>query len=259
MQKFFKPCGILGLLLLVGVWQLISQWLGPVRMPAPLEVLSTFFTIIFRSAAIASLGAGQEGLRPHLWYTIKSTLVGSVAGIGLGTLVGLIMGWNRLACHFLEPQIEVLRTVPPLAAIPFFLLWFGRGASTQFALLVFYSFVRMVIYTIEAIRNVSPVYLDFALALGASRSQVYRTVVLPAIIPELTGGIRVILPTAWALEVVAELMGAKYGVGRVFIALTGSLDILDIMAIVLWVALLASLTDILWVHVARRITRWMPT
>lgn len=258
MQRLVRPYGVLGLLALVAVWQLASEQLGPVRMPPPLAVFSTFFTIITHSPEIASVGAGRDGLWPHLWYTLQSALLGSVVGIGLGIFVGLIMGWSRGAGYFLEPPIEVIRTVPPLAAIPFFLLWFGRGASTQFALLVFYCFVRMVIYTIEAVRNVAPVYGEFALTLGANRRQLFRTVVLPAIMPELTGGIRVILPTAWGLEVVAELMGAKYGVGMVFIALTGNVDILDIMAIMLWVALLASLTDFIWVRLARRITRWMP-
>jgi ABC-type nitrate/sulfonate/bicarbonate transport system permease component len=258
MGRLVRPYEVLGVALLIGAWGWASQQLGPARMPSPLTVVTSFFTILVHSPSIASIGGGEEGLRPHLWYTIHSVALGSVAGIGLGILVGLIMGLSQSVRHFLEPPIELIRTVPPLAAIPFFLLWFGRGAATQFALLVFYCFFRMVIYTLEAVRNVAPVYQHFALALGASRRQVFRTVVLPAIIPELTGGIRVILPIAWGLEVVAELMGARYGVGRVFIALMGMVAIPDIMAIVLWVALLASLTDVIWVRIARRITRWMP-
>jgi ABC-type nitrate/sulfonate/bicarbonate transport system permease component len=123
---------------------------------------------------------------------------------------------------------------------------------------VFYCGLRLVVYTIEAIRNVPLVHREFAVTLGATRWQIYWTVVLPGIVPELVGGLRVVIATTWGIDVVAELMGAEFGVGRVFGVLGPMLAATTIVATILWVTLVAVATDVVFMVVARRLTRWMP-
>ncbi len=250
--------GLLGGALFLGLWWEVAAWLGPSRLPTPWAVVTEFITILHHSPMIHAGGAGINGLLPHLLYSIRLTLLAGTVGILLGILVGLLMGWSRSLRLLLEPPIEAVRTVPPLAAIPFFLAWFGPGAITQFSIIVFYCGLRLVIYTIEAIRNVPHVHGEFAATLGATRWQVYRTIVLPAIVPELVGGIRVVIATSWGIDVVAELMGAEFGVGRVFAVLGTMLAATPIVASILWVTLAAVTTDILFMSLARRMTRWMP-
>jgi ABC-type nitrate/sulfonate/bicarbonate transport system permease component len=217
-----------------------------------------FATILRYSPFIDAGGAGTNGLLPHLLYSIRLTLFAGTVGIAMGILTGLLMGWSRRLHLLLEPPIEAVRTVPPLAAIPFFLAWFGPGAFTQFSIIVFYSSLRLVIYTIEAIRNIPSVHQEYAATLGANRWQVYRTVVLPGIVPELVGGMRVVVAMLWGIDVVAELMGAEFGVGRVLGVLAPMLAASTIVATILWIGLVAVTVDIFFMMLARRLTRWMP-
>jgi ABC-type nitrate/sulfonate/bicarbonate transport system permease component len=115
-----------------------------------------------------------------------------------------------------------------------------------------------VIYTIEAIRNLPPVYLDFAATLGAAKWQAFYTVVFPGIVPELVGGVRVVIATTWGIDVVAELMGAEFGVGRVFGVLAPMLAASTIIATILWVTAVAVTSDLVFLAISRRLTRWMP-
>lgn len=172
---------------------------------------------------------------------------------------GLAMGWSPRFRSLLELPIEVFRTIPPLAAIPFFLMWFGPAALTQFLVLVFYSFLRVVINTVEAIRNVPPVLSQYARTLGATPGQVYRTVILPAIVPELVGAMRIALAATWGLEIVAELLGSPAGVGRLFSYLVPLLRPDLIIALIAWVTLVAvGLDQLILVPLLRVSTRWVP-
>ncbi len=179
-------------------------------------------------------------------------------GGALGIGIGLAMGWSNRFRSLLELPIEVFRSIPPLAAIPFFLMWFGPAALTQFAVLVFYASLRLVINTVEAIRNVPPVVSQYAQTLGATPGQVYRTVILPGIVPELVGGMRVAFAASWGLEIVAELLGSPAGIGKLFAYLVPMLRPDLIIALVAWVTLVAvGLDQFLLLPLVRMSTRWL--
>jgi ABC-type nitrate/sulfonate/bicarbonate transport system permease component len=252
-----RPLQVVGLLGFFAAWESASQAIGSNVVPSPLAVAQELLPILTHSAVIAAAGGGQAGLLPHLTYSVNLTLAGGFVGIVLGIAVGLLMGWSRHIRYFLEPPVEALRTVPALAAIPFFLIWFGPWPLTQFLVIVYYASLRLIIYTVEAIRNVPPVYVDFARTLGATRFQVYRTVVLPGIVPELVGGIRAVIATAWGIEVVAELMGSQFGVGRLFAVLSTILAANTIVTVIVWVSVVAVVMDLCFILLSRRLTRWM--
>lgn len=250
---------VIGLLLFIGLWWFAALQLGRTRLPTPDVVVERFFSAVVWAKELVVQGGGRYGLQPHLVYTFTRTILGTSIGIGLGILIGLAMGWSRRLRYFLEPPLEAIRTIPPLAAAPFFLMWFGPTPSAQLGMLIFYCFLMLVINTVSAIRNVPPVYLQFAETQGASRGQVFRSVVLPAIVPELVGGIRVAIGVSWGIEIVVEMLGAPRGMGQVF-AMLLSLQSLDlIMAGIFWIALMAVAVDLVFTRVANYLLRWMPS
>jgi NitT/TauT family transport system permease protein/sulfonate transport system permease protein len=104
----------------------------------------------------------------------------------------------------------------------------------------------------------SPISRAAIESFTASKRQVYRTVVFPAIIPELVGGIRVAIGVSWGIQIVTELMGAQQRVGQVF-SMAMPMQALDLIIVgVLWITILAATTDLLFVWAARIITRWVP-
>jgi ABC-type nitrate/sulfonate/bicarbonate transport system permease component len=243
----------------VAAWWLVAAVVGPSRLPTPGQQLLTLWEVLWHSPVLAAQPGGTGRLTADLGYTTLRCVTGVTAGSAVGVLVGLGMGWSQRLGAFLGLPIEVFRTIPPLAAIPFFLMWFGPAPLTQFLLLVFYSFLRVVINTVEAIRNVPPVLRQHAEALGASPGQVYRTVVLPAVVPELVGGVRVALAASWGLQIVAELLGSPAGIGKLFAYLVPLLRPDLIIALILWTTLVAVAIDqLVLVPLARWGTRWVP-
>jgi ABC-type nitrate/sulfonate/bicarbonate transport system permease component len=247
-----------GVVLALSLWKGMALWLGEYKLPSVETVFPAMWADLTQNSILEMQGGGSDGLWPHLLYTFTRTLIGSAIGVTLGVTVGLLIGYSRLLRLLVEAPIETMRMIPPLAAIPFFLMWFGPTQTAQLAMMAFYCFFMLLINTVSAIANVSPLYVHYAETLGASKAQVYRTVVLPAIVPELIGGVRVVIGVSWGIQIVTELMGAQEGMGQVF-SMAIPMQALDlIIAGILWITLLAATTDLVFVSAARAMTRWVP-
>ena len=238
------------------IWTLISNSIGSSRLPKPLSVIRAFFSIISYRGLAEIGGAHAYGIIPHLLYSLKQLGIGFLIGMFIGVGLGLLMTSNNFAELLLTIPVEIARAIPPLVAIPFFIIWFGPGTYSQIGIMIFYTAVRMVIYTYEAVRNVPSVYLSYAKTMGATKGQIYLTVIMNDIIPELTGGLRTILPTSFGIQVVAEMLGSSIGIGRVFTILIMVLAVDRVIAAIFWVAIVANLLDFSVLKITRYITRW---
>lgn len=201
-------------LALVLVWWLLTSGLGivkPLFFPAPEEVVerARVLDTTLLTDAVATF------IRVLISWSIGSTL---------GVFVGLLMVRSKAVFHVASPIIEGLRPVPPVALVPFVILWFGIGDGGKLALGGLACFMVMVINTIVSSRNVPPVYKQAARSLGASESAVYRTVILRAIVPEIVSGLRIGAALAFAVIVAAEMIGAQSGLGRLIMLASRTLD-----------------------------------
>jgi ABC-type nitrate/sulfonate/bicarbonate transport system permease component len=247
---------IFGLIVFFLIWTLISHLIGSSRLPKPLSVIKAFFSIISYKGLVEIGGADAYGIIPHLLYSLKQLVIGFLMGMFFGIGLGLLMASSDFAERLLTIPVEIARAIPPLVAIPFFIIWFGPGSSSQIGMMIFYTTVRMIIYTYEAVQNVPSVSISYAKTMGATKGQIYRTVIIEDIIPELAGGLRTILPTSFGIQVVAEMLGSSMGIGRVFSILIMVLAVDRIIAAIFWVALVANLLDYSVLKITRYITRW---
>jgi ABC-type nitrate/sulfonate/bicarbonate transport system permease component len=211
----------------------------------------------------ADLARAYEQLAPQLpgdvWDSVVTRLIpGFFVGLALGMLVGISMAVSRTFRALADPIVEAIRPLPPLALIPLFILWFGIGSGTQVALIAFGTFIVMVITAYEAVRNVPPIYLQAAATLGASRRQVVRRVIVPAIVPDIFGGVRVAVAASFGYVVVAEIIGAQSGLGYRLVLARRYLLTENIVAILIVVGILAFLADQLVRWINRRLTDWKP-
>lgn len=196
----------LGLLctLLIG-WELASRFLlddvARNLLPPPSAIFS---------AAWELMGSGE--LLRHLRDSMKRELV-AFAWATLSIPLGIAMGWWRAVDRQLDPLIEVLRPVPPLAWIPLSILWFGIG-DTQNEFIIFLGiFFPILLNTVTGVRGVDPNLVRAARCLGANEWNVLTRVVLRAALPQIITGIRVGLGVGWMALVAAELVGASSGLG----------------------------------------------
>ncbi len=232
--------------------------LGPRRLPSPQSLWPAIFTDLYTNKILEFQGGGNRGIWPHLLYTIRQTVLGSVIGTGVGILLGIAMARWHSFFVFMEVPVGALRTIPPLAAIPFMVLWFGPSQVAQLAMVGYYVGVMVTVTATTAIRNLDPLTQNFARTLGASEDRVFSTVVLPAIIPELVGGIRVAVGVAWGIEVISELAGAPEGMGQVFSRMVAFQELSVIIVGIFWVTVAAFIADLFITGTSDYLTRWAP-
>jgi len=246
-----------GIALFVVFWWAISVAIGRERLPPPPEVIRQLYEIFIGSPMLASRG-GVGTVVPHLVNSVAKYLVGVVVGVTLGIGLGLLMKCSATVHDIVIIPVEGIRTVPALAFTPFLLLWFGPTALAVVFLVIIYISLMLVISTVNAIDNVPRIYLEFAKTLGTTERQLFRSVVLPAILPELRGGIRVAISRSWGLVIVAELMGSPLGLGKALTVVTPYFAISTIIALIIVTTALANITDICFLVATRRISRWAP-
>lgn len=226
-------------------WMLTSGYnvLRPLTFPSPEEV----------ATAIGNLGST---LISDAFATLARVLVSWLGGSALGVLVGLVMVRSRVLYFAWTPLIEALRPVPPVALIPFVIVWFGIGDSGKIFLGGLGCFMVMVVNTVVAAGHVAPNYVRAARSLGASENQVYRTVILPAIVPELVSGLRIAAALAFGTVVAAEFIGAESGIGARIMLASRTLDTGVVLLGTIVIGLMAFLVEQAIRLVNAHVTRW---
>ena len=258
--------GLVAIPALLGLWWLTALLVqasvvrGEIFLPSPLQVIEA----IPRLSVFAGPGTPQT-FGNALWVIAVNTgssaltLVGGLAiGGGLGIGLGLAFGWSATLRLVLEGPFLLIRVIPLFALLPLFLSWFGGTRTGAISFVAFAVFSMLFVNTIEAIRNVSPLVQVYARTLGASRLKVYRSVVLPAIVPEVIGGARVVLGLSWAILLAAEFLAAQSGIGRIMILAQQYFDTSRVILIVLLIMIYTLVLDRLVAALGARATRWAP-
>jgi len=240
--------GLTVIAILLSIWLIatVGGFVRPLFVPGP-----------------ADLARGFEQWGPSMpddiWQTVGLRIVpGFILGGLVGLVVGILMAISQTFRAVADPIVEVVRPLPPLALIPLLILWFGIGIGTHVVMIAFGTFIVMVVTAYEAVRNVPPIYLQAAATLGASRAQTFRRVIVPAIVPDIFGGVRVAVAASFGYAVAAELMGAQGGVGWFMVTSRRYLLTENIVAALIVIVVMAFLADQLVRWVNRRLTNWKP-
>nr|WP_201279408.1 taurine ABC transporter permease TauC [Cedecea colo] len=188
-------------------WVAAEQWISPLFLPPPGQVLSKLISI-----------AGPEGfmdatLWQHLAASLLRILTALFAAVLIGIPVGIAMGLSPTVRGILDPLIELYRPVPPLAYLPLMVIWFGIGETSKILLIYLAIFAPVAMSAMAGVRSVQQVRVRAARALGATRAQVVWHVILPGALPEILTGFRIGLGVGWSTLVAAELIAATRGLG----------------------------------------------
>lgn len=130
---------------------------------------------------------------------------------------GLFLGWYRRGELALNPLIQLLRPISPLAWIPLSILWFGVGDGAAIFLIFLASFLPLTVSAMNAVRNVPPTLLRAGRNFGLSDRELLRNVILPATLPQLIVALRITLGIAWLVVVAAEMLAVNSGLGFLII------------------------------------------
>ncbi len=203
-ERVFWP--VAAALALLCVWHYAVVWTATKVFPSPLSV----------ERGIAEL------MRKHLlWADIEDSLrrvaVGYSAAALVGIPVGLSLGWFPEAHQVVNPVLQLLRPISPIAWIPVAIIFFGVGDPAAIFLVFLASFFPIVVACAAGVASVPVLYRRAGRNLGLSNFELLRKIVFPAALPQILIGLRIALGVAWLVVVAGEMIAVDSGLGYLVI------------------------------------------
>lgn len=219
--------------------------ISPLTLPAPSAVALTLWEL-----------ALSGRLADHLLPSLGRLVVGAALGVATGIALGLVIGLFSLARAGLVPLVAALFPIPKIALLPLFVIWFGIGEGSKYALIAFGTFTPMVVATYGGVDAVDRTLVRMGQSFSLAWWSIVAKIVLPGALPAILSGLRVAIAIAIILLVAAEMLGAQHGVGA-YILEAGSLyDLERLFAGVTLLSLMGVVANALIARLERLLLRW---
>lgn len=192
--------------LLLAAWHAAVVWTHTRIFPGPVQVL----------AGLKDL-AGRDLLAGYVRDSLLRVSAGYLAAVALGLPLGLMLGGSPTAAAALNPPIQIMRPISPLAWIPLAIIWFGVGSGAAVFLIFLASVFPIIVATIGAVRSIPPVFRNAGQNFGLPSAMLLRKVIFPAALPQILVGLRIALGIAWLVVVAAEMIAVDSGLGYLII------------------------------------------
>lgn len=220
-----------------GLWELAAArgWVDTLFMPPPHQVIGTLYTMIVERNFLSDIG-----------ISIYRILLSFGMACAVAIPLGVLMGSFRAVDAFVNPFVSAWRYLPAPAFIPLLLMWFGVGEGSKLALLFIGVIFFLITLIMDHTRAVRAELIETAMTLGASRWQILRTIILPAVSPKILVSMRQMLAVSWTYLVIAEIVAATTGIGAVMMRGQRFLKVDEIMAGILVIGLIGLFFDFLF-------------
>ena len=192
--------------LLIGVWQASVSWSGTDVFPGPLAVVRGL-------RELAAKGLLTRYVADSLFRVGAGYLLALLVGIPLGAF----LGWNASAAAAINPVIQFLRPISPIAWIPVAIVLFGVGNFATIFLILLASVFPILVAAMNGVRNISATHLSAGRNFGLSPIALFLRVIFPGALPNVLTGLRIALGVAWVVVVAAEMIAVNSGLGYLVI------------------------------------------
>lgn len=212
-------------------------------LPRPTEII----------AVIWEFGAA---IRPHAERTLYTTLVGFSIGVGLGVAIGVLIGSSRLAYDTAYPLLIGISSIPMIAMVPIFVLWFGYGIVPAVLTAVILCVFPIIVNVAMGIATVEPELEDVMKTLKASRFDILWNVSLPRSMPYFFASLKVAITLAFVGSVVAETVASNRGIGNMMMIATSSFNVPLVFAGLMILAVMGVTLYAIFALIEARALRW---
>jgi len=235
----------LSVAILVLAWEAAVRWrlVDPIFVPAPSAILG-----VLRAT-------GGEAL-PRLSDTLLKTLLGYALAIGAGVPSGIVLGSRPTAHAVVMPYIVALYGVPKILVLPWIALIFGIGLSTAVLSAAVFALFPVVVLVAAGTRDVDPALVTVAASMGASRVQIARKVLLPAVLPSVLTAMRVAMVFALLGALIAEMLAGNRGMGFQMQRMALAFRAAELFATTVIVSVVSIAVVLFLEHLNRRLGRW---
>lgn len=237
---------VVGLVLLAVFWHIgiawLSQQLPLARALGPLPSLDSLLTLV-----------SQPALWAHTLASLQRVLVGLGCALLLGAPLGLLLGRWKAFEELASGPLQLLRMVSPLSWMPLAVMLLGVGNAPIYFLLAFAALWPIALNTSAGVRAIDPQWLALGASLSATRSELLRHIVIPAVLGHTLTGLRLAIGVIWIVLVPCEMLGVSSGLGYFILDTRDRMAYSELMAVVLCIGLLGWALDSL-VRLAQK--RW---
>ncbi len=200
MRRVLLP--LIAISILVAAWAVAIWFHRTSLLPGPGRVLLGIIELARRGLLIR-----------HLVASLFRVTWGYLAAVLLGVPIGLSLGWWRRAGRAINPLLQILRPISPVAWIPVSILWFGVGDRGAIFIIFLASVLPITVSAMNAVASVPAVHLRAGRNFGLSARELLAEVIFPSVLPQLIVGMRLALGVAWLVVVAAEMIAVSSGLG----------------------------------------------
>lgn len=232
-----------GPLLLLVFWQFaVSVLHVPAnQVPSPANVAKALRELISNG----ELGAA-------LVVSVRRVVLGLLLGVVAGSVLAMLSGLTELGERLIDSVMHMFRTMPVLALLPLFIVWFGIGEEAKVMVIAWAVTFPIYINLYAGIRSVDPKLIEAGEVLGLHRLGLIRQVILPSALPQFLTGLRIAMGVSWLVLVAAEEINATSGLGYLITTAQSLMQTDVIFAVLIVFSLLGVLSDL----IVRLIERW---
>ena len=232
------------IVVLLALWQGLSALVGENIISSPAATILRAFDLL-----------GSRTFWGHAASTGVAFGLACAIAITIGVIGGLWLGLRRFAGDVADPILGTLYSIPKITLYPIILLMFGLGLSAKVAFGVIHGIFPIAIFTMNALRNIAPVYTRTARTLRLSSVATIRTILVPAALPEILTGVRIGFAVTLLGTLIAELFASTSGIGFALIRAADEHNVVDILALTMLLFIFAATVNALLHHVERRVQR----
>jgi NitT/TauT family transport system permease protein len=233
------------------IFMLFAAWeaacvvlkISPIVLPRP-------------SAIVSTLILQMPALWPHILQTLVTTMVGFFFGMVIGVALGAMVGISRSAYNIAYPLLVGFSSIPKVAVVPIFVLWFGSGTIPAILTALTTCIFPIVVNVATGLATTEPEMEDVLKALGANRTQVLWNVGLPRAMPYFFASLKVAVTLAFVGTVLSETVAANRGIGTVMMMATASFDVPLAFAGLFALALLGIMLYAIFAVIEQRVCGW---
>ncbi len=241
---------LVGAAALLGVlWQLATAASGD-ELPGPLPTMQTFWSLV--RDPFFDYGPNDKGIGLQLLASLERVFAGFLLASAAAVPLGVVIGSNRLVRRVVDPIVQVLRPVSPLAWFPIGLVALQSAPQAAVFVVFITSLWPTVINTAFGVSTISPAHRDVARVFEFSRWRYLSRVVLPHSLPHILVGLRLSMGIAWLVIVAAEMLSGGTGIGFFVWNSWNALDLERVMAAILLIGIVGLLLDRAFALVAAR-------
>lgn len=242
LQRLNWP-GLIFMAALLLAWELSARAIGSPSFPG--------FAAVVRSL-VADLPVFAEQIAITLWR--------AAAGFGLALVtmlpLGIFIGRTPKVGQYLEPAIDLLRPLPPLAIVPVAMLFAGTGSVAKISVIFYSASFPLLLNAIDATHATHPLLVNVGRSIGLTRSEIMRLIDLPAALPQIMSGVRLSVALALLISVSSEMLLSTDGLGNYLMRAQEQFQIASGLAGIVVIALISLLVNTVVLRVEQRLLAW---